>query len=565
MTSNVGVPQVVDLTGELDQDVRAWLRSFEAQMFYSNRDTDTQKAKGLGFCIRKDSPAEKWYNALGAADKENLSVLRASLLNTFKVVDGVKQKDHLIFQDLCQRAISTERLLDDVLDARGQGTIPRLHQYLRELLESSNKVPVEKMAEDIKADMVSRRSQRRRGKARAMSVRSDESVGSSGATPPEGLTAAPSAPAGPRPPARSREQLISPSGSVDTAVAANVAPRATTAPAPSTSLGTLPSTQQVLSELVNQMRASQTQQATQTAILLRLESALRVRGSPPPRDTPLPKEARRLPLRPSSPRRTAATMTPAASRTPIVPPHLLQRQAKAERLVANSQRTAQETSEVTNVTAESAASLFADNNGAPIPPDDYRHPLVYYGPTYTPSSSGPRIKLERWDGTKENLERFIDNCLHVFHFTGLPQMEWAAYAQAHIDGMPGNTLVQERRGWAQWQEDLAAGRPVGPDLGSAHLFNWWRFTLYLRKVWGDNRMFNTALRKLGKICQVGSIDTYVSDFRALVVTAKPQPNRTLIMFFQKGLRQVLEEEDDLDADEEELLRELAPLSNDQGN
>ncbi|CEH18636.1 retrotransposon nucleocapsid protein [Ceraceosorus bombacis] len=151
------------------------------------------------------------------------------------------------------------------------------------------------------------------------------------------------------------------------------------------------------------------------------------------------------------------------------------------------------------------------------------------------SAGGPRLKLERWDGKRETLERFLDNCLHVFHFTGLEYREWAAYAQAHINGMPGDTLVQERRGWADRQLSIWMGRPVGPDLGSGHLFDWHKFTSYLREVWGDNRMYSSALHKLGEIYQRGLVDEYVGRFRALAVTAEAQPERTLLNFFQRGL------------------------------
>ncbi|CEH19218.1 Retrotransposon gag domain [Ceraceosorus bombacis] len=166
--------------------------------------------------------------------------------------------------------------------------------------------------------------------------------------------------------------------------------------------------------------------------------------------------------------------------------------------------------------------------------------------------------------------------------------------------MPGDTLVQERRGWADRQLSIRMGRPVGPDLGSGHLFNWHKFTSYLRKVWGDNQMYSSALRELGEIYQRGSVDKYVGRFRALAVTAEAQPERTLLTFFQRGLntklhhclahmdnarlssyisaairedrklmaakldhedeQRQLQEEDDLDANEEEFREELLPLS-----
>ncbi|CEH18007.1 hypothetical protein CBOM_04440 [Ceraceosorus bombacis] len=148
-------PKVLDLTGELDQDVRVWLCQYEGQMWYANRDSDKQKAKGIEFCILEDSPASKWYSSLSEADKASWPTIKASLIGRFKAMETLKEKEHMVFQQLCQKKIKTSELLDLSPDPRFSGGMaPKLHIYLRDLLDAANRVPIDKVAEDVKCDHV---------------------------------------------------------------------------------------------------------------------------------------------------------------------------------------------------------------------------------------------------------------------------------------------------------------------------------------------------------------------------------------------------------------------------
>ena len=135
-----------------------------------------------------------------------------------------------------------------------------------------------------------------------------------------------------------------------------------------------------------------------------------------------------------------------------------------------------------------------------------------------------RIVAPAWDGNREELEAYIEQC--ELHFDLNPTRfptdnRRVVWALAHITGPP--------------QEHLRNLRQARPNDALFH--NWKRYCSNLRKAYRDPHLGHTARMQLQQLRQTGSVSKFAAKFQALATQANATDKQQLLTTFQLGLKE----------------------------
>jgi hypothetical protein len=144
----------------------------------------------------------------------------------------------------------------------------------------------------------------------------------------------------------------------------------------------------------------------------------------------------------------------------------------------------------------------------------------------TTKESDVKIKAPEWNGKREDLDVFLDQCnLHfeLNHQRYPTEAKKVLWAIGYISGPPRERL-----------RNLRAAGVVTPWLAT-----WDAFAKELERTYGDPNPGHTARIKLNRLKQYGPVSDHVAEFKMLMTRANATDEQQMLTAFQLSLRDSL--------------------------